>query len=181
MRSGNQLRINAQLVQVAGDVPLWSDRFNRELKDIFAIQDEISRAIVNKLRLTLGRGQRRYDANVEAYELYLKGRALVDRKGVPSLEEAAHLFEQVLAKDPAFAPAYAGLANAYALMSTPTGSTLPFETGARSSSASRGQSARARSFAGGCTCGHGLGALARAQLGGCGAAPSSAPSTSIRA
>ena len=52
MRSGSRLRINAQLVQVAGDVPLWAERFDRELKDIFAVQDEISRAIVNKLRLT---------------------------------------------------------------------------------------------------------------------------------
>src|SRR5262249_12260478 len=69
LRAGNKLRVNAQLVQVAGDVPLWADRFDRELKDVFAIQDEISRAIVNKLRLTLGRGQRRYDTNVEAYEL----------------------------------------------------------------------------------------------------------------
>ncbi len=56
LRSGNQLRINAQLVPVAQDVPLWSGRFNRELKDIFAIQDEISRAIVNKLRLDVGPG-----------------------------------------------------------------------------------------------------------------------------
>ena len=80
MRSGSKLRINAQLVQIAGDVPLWAERFDRELKDIFAIQDEISRAIVNKLRLTLGRGQRRYDTNLEAYELYLKARVLVGRR-----------------------------------------------------------------------------------------------------
>ena len=79
-RDGNRLRISAQLVQVEGDTPLWSDRFDRELKDIFAIQDEISRAIVNKLRLTLGTGQRRYDTNLEAYELYLKARELVDRE-----------------------------------------------------------------------------------------------------
>ena len=69
LRAGNRLRVNAQLVQVAGDVPLWAERFDRELEDVFAIQDEISRAIVNKLRLTLGRGQRRYDTNVEAYDL----------------------------------------------------------------------------------------------------------------
>ena len=118
LRSGNKLRINAQLVQVAGDVPLWAERFDRELKDIFAIQDEISRAIVNKLRLTLGRGQRRYDTNLEAYELYLKGRALVDRHG------SSPGFGQVRRTVPAghrygsrFAPAHAGLANAYASMS----------------------------------------------------------------
>ena len=102
---------------MAGDVPLWADRFDRDLEDIFAIQDEISRAIVNALRLTLGTGQRRYDTNVEAYELYLKARAMLDRRGEgaanPSLK-AAELFEQVIDKDPVFAPAYAGLANAHA-------------------------------------------------------------------
>jgi TolB-like protein len=61
LRAGNRLRVNVQLVQVAGDVPLWAQRFDRELEDVFAIQDEISRAIVNKLRLTLRMGQRRYD------------------------------------------------------------------------------------------------------------------------
>jgi serine/threonine-protein kinase len=127
LRSGTKLRINAQLVQVAGDTPLWADRFDRELKDVFAIQDEISRAIVNKLRLTLGKGQRRYDTNLEAYELYLKGRALVDRRGVVNAQTAAKLFGQVIAKDSAFAPAHAGLANAYAFMSTPYGG-IPFET-----------------------------------------------------
>jgi eukaryotic-like serine/threonine-protein kinase len=119
LRAGNRLRINAQLVQVDGDVPLWVDRFDRELDDVFAIQDEISRAIVNKLRLTLGRGQRRYDTNLDAYELYLKARALVDQRGVDNAQKAAELFAQVIAKDSAFAPAHAGLANAYAFMSVP--------------------------------------------------------------
>ena len=128
LRAGNRLRINAQLVQVAGDVPLWAERFDRELNDIFAIQDEISRAIVNKLRLTLGRGQRRYDTNLDAYELYLKARALVDRRGVVNAQNAAELFGQVIAKDSAFAPAHAGLANAYAFMSIPSYQGIPFET-----------------------------------------------------
>ena len=79
LRSGNRLRINANLFVVEGEVLLWSEPFDRELKDIFDIQDDISRAIVNKLRLTLGRGQRRYETNVEAYELYLKGSALAGR------------------------------------------------------------------------------------------------------
>ena len=117
MRSGSKLRINAQLVPVAGDVPLWAERFDRELKDVFAIQDEISRAIVNKLRLTLGRGQRRYDTNLEAYELYLKGHAYAVRRNTSNAQKAAGLFEQVIASDPAFAPAYAGLVDAYAFMS----------------------------------------------------------------
>ena len=134
-RAGDRLRINAQLVQVAGDVPLWANRFDRAIEDIFAIQDEISRAIVNALRLTLGTGQRRYDINVEAYELYLKARAMLDRRGAvpaPPALKAAALFEQVIAKDAAFAPAYAGLASAHADAALspyrgPDGQTVPFD------------------------------------------------------
>jgi serine/threonine-protein kinase len=127
LRAGTRLRINAQLVRVADDIPLWSERYDRDLKDIFAIQDEISRSIVNELRLKLGRGQRRYDTNVEAYDLYLKGSALVGRRGRPSLQKAAEVFQQVLVKDPAFAPAHAGLAIAYARMSVPASVKLSFE------------------------------------------------------
>ncbi len=120
LRSGNRLRINARLVQVAGNVPLWAERFDRELNDLFAIQSEISRAIVNKLRLTLGTGQRRYDVNIDTYILYLKARALVGRRGEQNARTAAELFQQVVKSDPAFAPAYAGLADAYGLMSQPS-------------------------------------------------------------
>jgi serine/threonine-protein kinase len=119
LRAGKQLRINAQLVRVADDTPLWSERFDRELKDIFAIQDEISRAIVDKLRLTLGRGQRRYETNLEAYDLFMRGRALIDRRGPASAQRAAELFERAIASDSEFAPAHAGLANAYAFWSFP--------------------------------------------------------------
>jgi serine/threonine-protein kinase len=112
LRAGSRLRINAQLVRAADDLPLWSGRFDRELKDIFAIQDEISRSIVNELRLKLGRGQRRYATNVEAYDLYLKARVLQGRRG-PATRQAIDLFEQVVAKDPAFAPAYAAVASSY--------------------------------------------------------------------
>jgi serine/threonine-protein kinase len=116
-----------QLVEVARDIPLWANTFDRELGDVFAIQDEISRAIANELRLTLGRGQRRYETNVEVYDLFLRARALVDRRGVPSLEEAAGLFQQAVARDAGFAPAHAGLALSHALMASPVSSTVPFE------------------------------------------------------
>ena len=113
LRQGHKLRINAQLVRVADDVPLWSGRFDRELKDVFAIQDEISRSIVNELRLKLGRGQRRYSTTIEAYDLFLKARVLEARRGdgivVPLTCSA-----EVLEVDPTFAPAYAGFANATA-------------------------------------------------------------------
>jgi serine/threonine protein kinase len=112
LRAGARLRIDAQLVRAADDVPLWSARYDRELKDIFAIQDEISRSIVNELRLKLGRGQRRYTANVEAYDRYLKARVLQSRRG-PATRQAIDLFDEVLAADPGFAPAYAARASAY--------------------------------------------------------------------
>jgi serine/threonine-protein kinase len=117
LRADGKVRINAQLVRASDDTPLWSGRFDRETKDIFAVQDEISRAIVNELRLTLGRGQRRYNTNLAAYEVYLQARAHGSPTEIAEATIAANLFEQVIAKDPAFAPAYAGLANAWAVMS----------------------------------------------------------------
>lgn len=116
LRSGDKLRINAQLVRVSDDAPLWSQRFDRELQDIFAIQDEISRGIVNSLRLKLGRGKRRYETSVEAYDLYLRARAIDPFQG-DLFQQQFDLFEEAVAKDPSFAPAYAGLAAAFALHS----------------------------------------------------------------
>src|SRR6516225_10116205 len=118
LRSGQQLRINAQLIRVRDDFPLWSGRYDRELTDIFAIQDEISRGIVNSLRLKLGRGRRRYETSVEAYDLYLRARASpIFSGGRGSLDQHIARFEQVAAKDPSFAPAWAGLAATYAIRS----------------------------------------------------------------
>ena len=116
-RSGQQLRINAQLVRVRDDFPLWSARYDRELTDVFAIQDEISRGIVNSLRLKLGRGRRRYETSTEAYDLYLRGRAFEIRPRLSGMSEAIPLFEETIAKDPSFAPGYAGLAVAYGALS----------------------------------------------------------------
>ena len=114
LRAGQQLRINAQLVRTRDDFALWSGRYDRELTDVFAIQDEISRGIVNSLRLKLGRGRRRYETSVEAYDLYLRGRAS-GLHADPTVEEeslAVASFEQAIAKDRWFAPAYAAVAEA---------------------------------------------------------------------
>ncbi len=116
LRAGDKLRINAQLVRVSDDIPLWSGSFDRELKDVFAIQNEISRSIVNELRLKLGKGQRRYNTNLEAYDLYLKAETLANLHSA-ELPQSIQLFEEVIAKDPDFAPAHAGLAIAYAELS----------------------------------------------------------------
>jgi serine/threonine-protein kinase len=116
LRAGQQLRINVQLVRVRDDYSIWSGQFDRELTDIFAIQDEISLGIVNNLRLKLGRGRRRYETSVEAYDLYLQARALPQRLNRNN-DATVRLYEQVTTKDPSFAPAYAGLAGAYAARS----------------------------------------------------------------
>lgn len=115
-RSGQQLRINARFVRVRDDFPLWTGGYDRELTDVFAIQDEISLGIVNSLRLKLGRGRRRYETNVEAYDLYLQARARPQR-GRRDAEAVVGLYQKVITKDTAFAPAYAGLAAAYGAIS----------------------------------------------------------------
>src|SRR5215467_6918316 len=117
LRAGQQLRINAQLVRGSDDVPIWSARYDRKFADIFGIQDEISRGIVNSLRLKLGRGRRQYETSVEAYDLYLRGRAFEVRPALGGMSQAVPSFEETIADDPSFAPAYAGLAVAYAALS----------------------------------------------------------------
>jgi TolB-like protein len=117
LRAGQQLRIEVQLVRVRDDFPLWSGRFDRELTDVFAIQDEIALGIVNNLRLKLGGGRRRYETSLEAYDLYLRARAMPNQRGHGWARDAAGIYQQVIAKDARFAPAYAGLASAYAASS----------------------------------------------------------------
>lgn len=113
-RAGQQLRINVQLIRVRDDFPLWSGQYDRDLTDVFAIQDEISRGIVNSLRLKLGRGRRRYETSTEAYDLYLRARALEIQNAAGGRNWNTGFYEQAIAKDASFAPAYAGLAAAYA-------------------------------------------------------------------
>jgi TolB-like protein len=127
--SGQQLRISAQLVRVRDDFPLWSGKYDRELTDIFAVQDEISRGIVNGLRLKLGQGRRRYETSAEAYDLYLRARALQIQHGQRGIDESIGLLEAAIAKDPSFAPAYAGLAATYAVRSGEFKQDIPDEVG----------------------------------------------------
>lgn len=117
LREGQRLRLTASLVRVSDDVRLWSDRYDRDLVDVLAVQDEIARSIANELRLKGVGGQRRYDTNVDVYDLYLRARALANENGMgsdPTLDRAVDLFHQITIKDGQFAPAYAGLAEAYA-------------------------------------------------------------------
>ena len=114
-QSGDDLRVNVALIRVRDDVRMWSDRFDRKLTDVFAIQDDISRGIVNTLRLRLNPGRRRYETNLEAYDLYLRGRhvmAAFPVRGRPIASVALQYFEQAIEKDPNYALAYAGIADA---------------------------------------------------------------------
>ena len=113
--AGEQLRVNVALIRVADDHRLWSERFDRKLTDVFAIQDEISRGIVNTLRLRFPSGRRRYEANLDAYDLYLRGRQIMasfPSQGRPIAKPAIEYFEQAIDKDPNYAIAYAGMADA---------------------------------------------------------------------
>jgi TolB-like protein len=126
LRSGQQLRINVQLVRASDDFSMWSGGYDRELTDVFAIQDEISRAVVNSLRLKLGQGRRRYETSTEAYDLYLRARALaIEFSGNPA--PRIPVFEQAIAKDPSFAPAYGGLAIAHLTLSGQNRNDVPTE------------------------------------------------------
>ena len=120
-KAGSRLRITAQLINVADGYHLWSERYDREMTDVFAIQDEIAGAIADKLRIELvhkasEHAVRPGPKNLEAYELLLKGRVLHTRRG-GSLLESRECFERAVALDPDLAEAHALLADTYRLMS----------------------------------------------------------------
>jgi serine/threonine-protein kinase len=110
--SGSRIRVTAQLIQVADESHLWSERYEREMTDIFAIQDDISQSIANALQVKLA-APRRSTTNVEAFQNYLKGLYWYQRYTPQSLALAKQSFEQALRHDPKCAPAYAGLAVYY--------------------------------------------------------------------
>ncbi|HEV7837348.1 MAG TPA: serine/threonine-protein kinase, partial [Gemmatimonadaceae bacterium] len=129
-RSSGKLRVSAQLTNAADGLTLWSDTYERENREIFAVQDDIARAIIVALRprLTASGGQTVNPGtegpgttNLEAYDLYLRGLYLVERRG-PGVAQAANYFTQAIAKDTSFAKAYAALSTALALSQyfTPT-------------------------------------------------------------
>jgi TolB-like protein/Tfp pilus assembly protein PilF len=109
-KAGSQIRVTAQLIRASDDSHLWSDTYDRELNDVFAIQDEISLAIAEALQVTLGTGDGSYRAptdNIEAYEIYLRGRALQATRNPVDLQNSVELFAQATELDPGFANAYA--------------------------------------------------------------------------
>jgi len=117
-KSGNKLRITAQLVNVTDGYHLWSEKFDRDMEDIFTIQDEISLAIVDNLKITLLKKEeeallKRYTEDLEAYNLYLKGIYFLRMYTAQGFQEAIKYFEQTLQKDPNYALAYYGLAEVF--------------------------------------------------------------------
>jgi serine/threonine protein kinase/tetratricopeptide (TPR) repeat protein len=119
-RAGDRVRITVQLSDVANGFQLWSERYDRELKDIFDVQDEIAKAIAERLRVTLAGGKddrlvEQGTTNVEAYQLYLKGRALLDRRGA-GVPAALDLLRSAVALDPGYSLAWAGVADAFTVL-----------------------------------------------------------------
>jgi serine/threonine-protein kinase len=118
-RAGNRVRVTVQLMNAQDGFQLWSERFDRDLDDIFAIQDEIARGIVDQLQVTLGIKQAtvplvaRPTDDLEAYQLYLRGREASAIRTPASLRRAIEYFKQALARDPNYARAHVGLAEAH--------------------------------------------------------------------
>jgi len=113
---GNRIRITAQLVNVDSGYHLWSETYDRQLEDVFAIQDEISRAIVEALKLRLGRDTDQLvvpTKNLEAYNLYLKARFFFHRFTEPGLRKSLDFYQHVLLQEPGYARAYAGIADCW--------------------------------------------------------------------
>ena len=118
-RAGNRLRITAQLVDTQNDSLVWSERYDREMADVFEVQDEIARKIAQALRITLSPQEQEALAakptdNLQAYDLYLRGKSYARRMTRQDSEFALQMFENAVALDPSFALAYAAIANASA-------------------------------------------------------------------
>jgi len=122
-KSDSRLRITAQLINVADGYHLWSDKFDRTLKDVFEIQDEISFSIVDKLKIKLLEKEKtkltkRHTENLEAYDFYLLGRFFQSKSSKQDLEKAIELYNRALEKDNKFSRACAGIVASYGMMST---------------------------------------------------------------
>jgi len=139
-REGSRLRLSAQLTNVGDGLSIWSDRFEREVKDVFAVQDELASAIASALAPRLvasgadsaasrGAGAAKRTDDLVAYDFYLRGRYFWHQRGEDALRMAARHFEDAIARDPEFAAAHAGLADVLALLpvygNTPGDSAYP--------------------------------------------------------
>ncbi len=122
-KAGNKLRITAQLINVADGYHVWSERYDRDMEDVFAIQDEIAQSIAKALRVVLSDKAKRAiekapTANVEAYEFYLRGRQFFHQWRRKGVEHARRMFERAIQIDPDYALAHAGIADCSAFIYT---------------------------------------------------------------
>ena len=121
-RSGDRLRVGAQLTNVSDGLAIWSDTYERRTSDIFTVQDDIAGAIASALKLKLGTSAAELSStshgtdNLEAYDSFLRGRYFWNRRGAANLRRALTYFDKSIASDPRFARAYAGMAITYALI-----------------------------------------------------------------
>jgi TolB-like protein len=110
-KAGDQLRITAQLIEVASDSHLWSQTYDRKMENIFAVQDDISASVAAALKATLeGQPAKTKETNPEAYNAYLQGRYFYDKRSKEDLEKAIGYFQQAMKIDPNYARAWVGLA-----------------------------------------------------------------------
>src|SRR3989440_7538486 len=126
-KANDQVRVNVQLINALTDAHLWADTYDRKLNDIFAVESEIAKTIADTLQVKLTGSEKQMIAaqpttDTTAYELYHKGRSLWERRSGDNIPKAIAFYEQAIARDPNYALAYAGLAQAYIL--------LPYYTGA---------------------------------------------------
>jgi TolB-like protein/Tfp pilus assembly protein PilF len=120
-KAADRVRVNVQLVNAQTDSHLWAETYDRKLTDIFAVESEIAKAIAESLQAKLSAAEKQLIAtqpttDMTAYELYLKGRSLWGKRGGDNIRQAIAFYEQALARDPNYAPAYAGLAEAYVVL-----------------------------------------------------------------
>jgi serine/threonine-protein kinase len=136
-RAGNRLRVTAQLTDVSNGLSLWSDSYERDSRDVFAVQDDIAKSIANALEVRFAQRQSsgsstelQGTANPEAYDLYLRARYFWHQRGSENLNKSITLFTQAAQKDPAFARAYGGLASSLVLL-TEYNENAPSDTHAK--------------------------------------------------
>jgi serine/threonine-protein kinase len=139
-RSGSRIRVTAQLVDASNGFQLWSERYDREMADVFDVQDEIAHAIASKLKVTLAGGRsnrlvKALTADVEAYELYLRGRGLITMRG-KQVAEGMECLRRAVDRDANFAAAWAGLSDGYTVQGY-WGAGPPSETLSKALTAAR--------------------------------------------
>ncbi|HEY3053086.1 MAG TPA: tetratricopeptide repeat protein [Thermoanaerobaculia bacterium] len=124
-RAGDTMRVTVQLVDVERDAPLWSDKFDIHVSDVFTLQDRISDQVARALVANLSGHARRYTENEDAHRDYLRGRYFWNKRTADGYAHAIESFQSAIRKDPSYALAYAGLADSYALLGSMTNRLMP--------------------------------------------------------